>query len=403
MSTFVRTPPSILGGILLVIGNVIGAGILALPIATAQLGLPCAIFVIFFFWIIMALGAHYFLEANLKLPSGSNLISMARAALGKWGVIVAWVCNLLVMYSLIAAYIAGGGDLIKINFHYLGISLPTWISAAFFLLIFGFVVSRGMHITDHTNRILMSVKGAILFTAVIGLFIYFDLDFVSLTPQKNLSASLLIIVITSFGFASLIPSLRSYYQSDVKKIKKIIFWGTLIPLLCYISWIAVIFSCVPYHGNYGLEKMSTSMHPVSDLQSALGQSLDLHWITQATNIFSAICIITSFLANSIGFTDFIADGLTLYKDNKKTWVVYLIAYLPALCAVIFYQKAFLLGLSIAGTLAIIQLLILPGLIVWFLRYSDKNMKKDYTVIGGKSLLAFLLIVSFILLIFTILK
>jgi tyrosine-specific transport protein len=83
---------------------------LALPIATAQLGLFSAVLMLLFFWLLMTVGAYYFLEANLAFPSCSNLISMSRATLGKYGVIIAWICNLLVMYSLISAYIAGGGD-----------------------------------------------------------------------------------------------------------------------------------------------------------------------------------------------------------------------------------------------------------------------------------------------------
>lgn len=390
--------PSIIGGLLFVIGNIIGAGILALPIAIAQLGLPQAILVLFFFWFLMMLGAYYFLEANLALPSGANLISMSRLTLGKWGVCIAWICNLLVMYSLISAYIAGGGDLIKINCHYLGIAIPPWLASILFLAIFGFIVSRGIRIVDQTNRLMMLMKAAVFVAILIGLSNYYNLNLILFTPQNNLSASLLIVVLTSFGFAVLIPSLRSYYQSDVKKIKRIIFWGTLIPLLCYVLWISLVFSVVPYHGNNGLEQMSTSAHPVSDLQSALNASLHTEWITQAANIFSAICIITSFLANSISLTDFIADGLNLPQNTKKTSLVYVIAYFPALCAVLFYPKAFLLGLSIASTLAIIQLLVLPGLIVWFLRYKNKSIELNYSVFGGKPLLLLVLMLSLALLV-----
>jgi tyrosine-specific transport protein len=389
--------PSLLGGILLVIGNVIGAGILALPIAIAQLGLPIAILMLFLFWLLMMLGAYYFLEANLALPAGSNLISMSRAALGKLGVVIAWICNLLVMYSLIAAYLSGGGDLVKINFHYLGITIPSWAASVIFLLIFGFIISRGIHIADKTNRVLMFIKAIIFFAVIFGLAYHFNLATISLIPQNNISASLLIIVITSFGFATLIPSLRSYYQSDIKKIKKIIFFGTLIPFICYILWATVIFSVVPYSGDYGLEHISQSVHPVAELQAALTQALHISWITQATNLFSSICIITSFLANSISLTDFIADGL----GKKKNWLVYFVAYIPATLAVIFYQKAFLLGLSIAGTVAVIQLLILPGLIVWFLRYVNKKNSLSYSVVGGKALLAFLILISIVLFILTI--
>ncbi len=398
-----KKTPSIIGGVLLVIGNVIGAGILALPIAIAQLGLPSAILMLLFFWLLMMLGAYYFLEANLALPSGSNLISMSRAALGKWGVVIAWMSNLLVLYSVISAYIAGGGDLIKTNFHYIGISIPSWVASVFFLALFGFIVSRGIHITDHANRLLMSIKAIIFFEILLGLANYFNLNIASFTPQHNLSASLLVIVLTSFGFATLIPSLRSYYQSDVRKIRIIIFWGTFIPLICYVSWVILIFSVLPYHGSYGLEQMSKSAHPLSDLQFALSESLRISWISQATNLFSLICIITSFLANSISLTDFLADGLNLHQDHKKSGWVYFLAYVPALCTVLFFSKAFLIGLSVSGTFAIIQSLILPGLIVWFLRYRNKSIELNYSVFGGKPLLALLLIISLVLLILSALK
>lgn len=388
-----RKMPSLIGGILLVIGNVIGAGILALPIAIAQLGWPMAMVTLVVFWLLMMVGAFYFLEANLALPNGSNLVSMSKAALGKPGVAIAWVCNLLVMYSLIAAYLSGGGDLVKFNFHYLGITLPSSFASILFLLVFGFIVTRGMHVTDHANRVLMILKAVIFFTAVLGIASHFNSNTLFLIPQKSVSAGLLIVAITSFGFATLIPSLRSYYHGDVQRLKKIIFWGTLIPLLCYMLWSTVIFSVVPYEGVYGLRQMSNSAHPVSDLQSALSQALHITWITQATNIFSAICIITSFLANSISLTDFIADGIKSPDRQHKSWAVYVLAWLPAILAVLFYQKAFLAGLSVAGTVAILQLLILPVVIVWRFRYTRKKMVLSYQVPGGKYMLALFLFIS----------
>lgn len=402
-SSNIAHTPSIMGGVLLVIGNIIGAGILALPIAIVQLGLPYALLLLVFFWLLMMLGAYYFLEANLALPSGSNLISMSRAALGNWGVLIAWVCNLLVMYSLIAAYMSGGGDLIKINAYYFGITIPSWLSVILFLSVFGFVVSRGIRITDHMNRVLMAIKAALFFALLMGLSAYFHGNTIPLSLQNNLSASLLIVALTSFGFAVLIPSLRSYYQSDLKKIKRILFLGTFIPFICYVLWITLVFSVIPYHGALGLAQMSTSTHPVSDLQWALSQALHQPWITQATNIFSAICIITSFLANSISLTDFITDGLNLQKNNRKKWLVFVIAYAPALGAVLFYPRAFLMGLSLSAIIAIIQLLILPGVIVWFFRYKNKNMELQYSVFGGKPLLAFVLIISLVILIVSLLK
>ncbi|MDP3558917.1 MAG: aromatic amino acid transport family protein [Legionellaceae bacterium] len=398
--------PSVMGGILLVVGNVIGAGILALPIATAQLGLPMALLVLVLFWFLLLMGAFYSLEANMALPAGANLVSMAQASLGRVGVGVAWSCNLLVMYSLIAAYIAGGGDLIQVNLARMGLEGSTSLASILFLLFFGGLVTLGIARVDYMNRLLMLLKAGIFVCVIIGLMPHLTLSHVLWSPVQVPSSSLLIIIITSYGFATIVPSLRSYYHSDVKKIKSIMLKGMVISLLCYVLWISFIFAVIPVQGPYGLYHMATSTHPVSDLQYALSHALQMPWITQAINIFSSICIMTSFLANSISLTDFIADGFghvrimsALRGDKSKSIVVYLAAYIPPLIAVLFCPSAFLLGLSMAGVLAIILLLILPGLMVLRFRYRADN-RQQYTL-RSKLLLGTELVIAFGLLAWSI--
>src|SRR3990167_7556773 len=114
----------LLGGILLIVGTTIGAGILALPVATAELGFWGSLVLLIGCWTVMTTCAFLFLEVNLWLPPNTNLISMAGATLGRGGQVIAWLAYLLLLYSILSAYIAGGGDL----FHYLlitsGIALP---------------------------------------------------------------------------------------------------------------------------------------------------------------------------------------------------------------------------------------------------------------------------------------
>ncbi|MBV9575717.1 MAG: tryptophan/tyrosine permease, partial [Gammaproteobacteria bacterium] len=105
----------LIGGILLVVGTTVGAGILALPIATAELGFWGSTLLLISCWAVMTTCAFLFLEVNLWLPAKSNVVSMAGATLGKTGQAIAWVVYLLLLYSILSAYIAGGGDLL----HYL--------------------------------------------------------------------------------------------------------------------------------------------------------------------------------------------------------------------------------------------------------------------------------------------
>lgn len=368
--------PSIIGGILLIIGNIIGAGILALPIAIVQLGLFWACTALIFFCLLALIGAFYFLEANLAMPAGSNLISMSRAALGKFGSSLAWACNLLVMYSLISAYIAGGGDFIHINLERLGILSSKSLGCIIFLIFFGSVFALGITKIDYLNRLLMFSKGCVFFIVIFGLLPHLDLNYALLNFKLSdeISPSLIIIGLTSFGFAPIIPSLRDYYKSDAKKIKTIIIWGVSAALICYLIWVMVIFCVVPLEGKYGLYALMKSAEPISDLQIALNQLPKMHWATQALNVFCAICIVTSFLTNSICLADFIGDGLYLYKRANKSVVIYLLAFMPPLVAVLFYPQAFLMGLSMAGTVAIILILILPSLMVLRFRYLDGQRK-----------------------------
>ncbi len=130
----------LIGGILLVIGTTIGAGMLALPVATAQLGFWGSMALLIGCWAVMTVSAFVFLEVNLWLPARSNLISMAGATLGRTGQACVWIVYLFLLYSILSAYIAGGGDL----FHYLlstrGIIVSSAVASILFTMLFGIIV-----------------------------------------------------------------------------------------------------------------------------------------------------------------------------------------------------------------------------------------------------------------------
>ena len=66
-----------LGGILLITGNAIGGGMLAVPLATAQAGFLNSSLFLIACWGIMLAGGLLILEVNLWFPPNSHLISMA--------------------------------------------------------------------------------------------------------------------------------------------------------------------------------------------------------------------------------------------------------------------------------------------------------------------------------------
>jgi len=85
----------LLGSILLIVGTSIGAGMLALPIVSAQLGFMGSLMLLVACWMVMTLSAFILLEANLWLPHNSNIISMAKATIGPVGQLLAYYVLIL--------------------------------------------------------------------------------------------------------------------------------------------------------------------------------------------------------------------------------------------------------------------------------------------------------------------
>lgn len=349
-----------LGGLLLIMGTSIGGGMLALPVATAELGFTNACLFLLCCWLLMTAGALLMLEVNAKLPKGSNIISMAQKTLGAPGTIVAWLSYLTLLYTLLAAYISGGSDVLDGILQSMHIKIPQAVLAIGFTVVFGLIVYHGMRTVDYVNRGLMFGK----------LFVFLSLVFL-IAPHvqtHNISGGhieaiggCLMILITSFGFASIVPSLRDYFDDDIGSLRKVILLGSLIPLLCYTVWIFVVAGVVGKEGELGLISLMHSDHATSGLTKALYQNLQTSWIADFFGLFTSICMLTAFLGVSIGLFDFLADGLKLSKQGVQGKTTLSLTFLPPLAIVLIKPGIYLNALAYAGVCCVLLLLVLPSL------------------------------------------
>lgn len=390
----------LIGSVLLIIGTTIGAGMLALPIATAQLGFINSVLLLIACWFVMTAGALLILEVNLWLPQNSNLISMAKATIGPIGQMVAWIAYLLLLYSLLCAYIAGGSDL----FHHLlatyGITMTAWQSVILFVMIFGGIVYGGIHVVDHTNRVLMFVKFGVFFLLIMLLAPHINTNQLSQGNFNTMTAAALTVTITSFGYATIIPSLRIYFAGDVRRLKQAIFIGSLIPLFLYIIWDAVIMGIIPLQGDHSLIAILHSNNSTSALVTELTALASGHAITLSTKIFTSICVLTSFLGVALCLTDFLADGLKLEKVGINKFLIHVLTFLPPFLIVLYLPNAFIKALEYAGIYCIVLLVLLPAWMAWCGRYRA-NLLGEYRLMGGKIVLSLLIIFSLIMIIHSV--
>jgi len=135
---------NIIGGMLMILGTCIGAGMLAIPIVSAHESFRLSALLLTVAWLCMTIGAFAVLEVNLWFKPGSNLITMAEGTLGAWGKTVTSLLYLLLMYSLICAYLASASGVLQTFFSAVDFHVPRALATMITLLLLGSIVCRGM-------------------------------------------------------------------------------------------------------------------------------------------------------------------------------------------------------------------------------------------------------------------
>lgn len=338
-----------IGGVLLVAGTAIGAGMLALPVLTAMGGFYPSLALFIAVWAGTLFTALLVLEANLWFKKEVNFITMARHTLGKSGEIVAWIFFLALLYSLTAAYLAGSGAILE----NLGLHLPDYLEPLPLLIIFGVFVYLGTHTVDIVNRILMiglSIAYIGLMTTVMP---YIDSSLFNTFAPMELWAAIPVVV-TSFGFHIIVPVLTDYLKRDVKSVRWAIIIGSLIPLVIYVLWEAATLGVVPI----------SYMHQDELVTHSLSRLLQHPWIHIFAESFSFFAILTSFLGVSLSLSRFLADGLKIKKTMIGKLLLIVLTFIPPLVFVYIYPRGFILALQYAGAIVAILSGILPALMVW---------------------------------------
>ncbi|MCE5319308.1 MAG: tyrosine transporter [Parachlamydia sp.] len=370
----------VLGGVLLVSGTTIGAGMLALPVATGLGGFYPSLALLFTYWLFLTFTAFLMLEVALWLPPHANLITMARQTLGRWGEFLSWFVYLYLLYALLTAYLAGGGaillDLIDTVSQYI---LPLWAGPLLVMGIFSLFVYKGHGPVDRINRILMGCL-VIAYLIIVGVLAPHVEG--ALIKRSNWSAILLgsSVVATSFGFHIIIPSLVVYLDRNVASLRWAILIGSLIPLLVYIVWELIALGILPLGGKDGLiSGYETGANGATLLADYLNRP-SVSWIAR---FFSLFAIVTSFLGVSLSLNDFLADGFKIKKTRPGRILLYAMTFFPPLVIALSDPRAFLSALEYAGAFGVVLLLgLLPALMVWRGRY-HLAFPSTFRVPGGK--------------------
>jgi tyrosine-specific transport protein len=252
--------------------------------------------------------------------------------------------------------------------------------------IFGIFVYLGTRAVDLFNRLLML---GMITTYILLVILGAPHVKAENLQHKDWSYATLVlpILIISFGFHNMIPSLTSYLNNDVKRLRMTIISGSAFALAIYVVWEWLILGLVPFQPNEGMREILQEGDMATEiLKSAVGAS----WVVNVAQYFAFFAILTSFLGNSLSFVDFLADGIKIKKTPiGKFWLCILVIAPPFLMAMI-YPHIFLTALNYAGAFGAMTLFgILPALMVWSGRY-HKHLGMKPIVPGGRIVLALII-------------
>lgn len=391
-------PGSLIGGILLIGGSCLGAGMLALPILTGLAGFFPSMTMFFCAWGFMTITGLLMVEVNSWFQAQVNIVSMAGHAFGNIGRVLSWGLYLFLFYSLLVAYISGSGSLGSTYFEtYFSIHLPSWVGSLVFTAVFGSIVYMGTRTVDHWNRLFMFGKIFTYLGMVVLGFQYIKPTLLTRTEPSYAIFSLPILVI-SFGYHNMIPTITAYMKGDIQRVRKVILGGSIFALIVYLIWEVVVLGIVPPEGQWGLIKSWACGRQASE---AIAGILGITWMSSFAEGLAFFALLTSFIAQTLALVHFLADGLHVKSKKQETIFLCALALIPPLIFSFIYPQVFIKALSFAGGIcAVILFGIFPTLMVWVGRYV-KKMNVSYQVMGGKPLLIAVFLFALFILFFQI--
>ncbi|WP_158962702.1 aromatic amino acid transport family protein [Myroides fluvii] len=388
----------LIGSILIVAGTTIGAGMLAMPIISAKVGFLFMSFTLFCIWFAMFYTSVLLVNVYRYNPTSAGFNTLTLKYLGKPGAIITGLSMLTLMYALVSAYIAGGGDILRSNLEQLlHFEVSPQLSAILFTLIFGGIIAFGTRAVDYSTKVIFTIK-ILCLCLVLGLLLpHIEMAYLSYVPQSPFPVLATIpIIFTSFGFSVVIPSLVKYLDGNLRQLKWVFFIGSIIPLLLYLIWELTIlgniessvFSAI-LQNNAGLEGLLLSIREINSSP----------FIKVAFTIFAAAAILTSFWGVALALNDYIKD---LAKDRPKikhNASAFILTFLPPILFALFYPDGFVIALGYASISLVVLALIIPMLMLQKAKKiaGEKTSLFQYIIYGFLWILSILIVVLQILL------
>lgn len=413
----VHQPGSVVSSAALIAGTTVGAGVLALPAVTYPVGVIPSTVLMVAAWLYMLASGLLIAEANLQAMRESGrpdlgLLATIERSLGKWGAIAAGIVYIFIHYALLIAYVARGGDILAAALENLGgdvnllQSVPLWMGHVFFVVLFGGILYLGStRLVGWLNSVLVVVV-IVAFGLLLGLTAgQVELSQWQVQHWEAIGFAVPVMFV-AFVYQNVVPVITTQLEGDGRRVRQSILLGSLMPLVMFAIWNAVIL------GNPAWGELAVLGNRVDPIE-LLRQGTAHPQIGVVVSVFSEFAIATSFIGFAIGLLNVFEDifaglrvspaGLAMRGQRAFFYALILV---PPLALSVLDPNIFFDAIDIAGAYGNSILFgIIPAMMAWTYRYGRHSGSAlgagdpvDVLVPGGKGVLVVMVSVAVVVIV-----
>lgn len=386
-----KSTPSLLGGIMVIAGTIIGAGMFSLPVVMSGAWFFWSVLALIFTWFCMLHSGLMILEANLNYHTGASFDTITRDLLGRGWNILNGITVAFVLYILTYAYISASGSVIHQTLGTLSVSCSPRLGGLCFAVVIAFIVWLSTRAVSRITTIVLTAKILTFFMTFSGLL--WHIRPAVLLDSQAIHASYFPYVfvalpfcLASFGYHGNVPSLMKYYGKKPDIIRRCLVAGTLIALILYIVWLTCMMGNIPRPDFIGIARRGGN---IDVLVQAVNGVLNSSYVDLFLTLLSNFAVASSFLGVTLGLFDYLADLLGFDDSRTGRFKTALVTFVPPVVAGMIYPDGFIYAIGFAGLAATVWAAIIPALLA---RASRKRFNSPhYRVWGGNPLIILILI------------
>jgi len=236
-------------------GTIMGAGFLGIPYVVSKSGFAIGAGYILIIGILMLFVRLYFGEVILRTKGIHHLTGYAKMYLGKTWQWLMFFSMFFGIYSALLAYLIGEGQ--SLSFLFFGHINYTLLFGILFWLSLAFLTYEGLRALRKCESIALII---IIFLVLLISVIYgpnVSLENLTYINYQNFFVPFGVILFSLLGL-SVITEMKREMKGDIRKFKKAIFYGSIIPVVFYLIFVFVVlgsFTKVPEIATLALGKI----------------------------------------------------------------------------------------------------------------------------------------------------